>query len=102
MTETAQEGFVLILHEVEDYPRWKAIFDAAATIRHAAGEVEYHLLAAETDARQVVHFSRWRSLAAARAFFESAELVDIRKRAGVKAPDFHYLREVEKGVLDQS
>ncbi len=93
------QAYVLILHEVADYPKWKAIFDQAAGIRHAAGELEYHLLAAETDAAQVVHFSRWTSLAAARAFFESPELVEIRRRAGVRAPVFHYLHEVERGVL---
>jgi hypothetical protein len=38
-------------------------------------------------------------LAAARAFFESDELVEIRKRAGVKAPEFIYLEELERGVL---
>jgi hypothetical protein len=35
----------------------------------------------------------------ARRFFESPELVEIRKRAGVKAPDFLYLQEIEHGLL---
>ena len=29
---------VLIVHEVQDYPHWKKIFDEAAGIRHQAGE----------------------------------------------------------------
>ena len=90
---------VLIIHEVADYPRWKAIFDGAAAIRRDAGEIEYRLLAFDTDARNVVHFSRWSSLAAARQFFESPELVEIRRVAGVKAPQFHYLTEIEAGQL---
>ncbi len=45
---------VLIIHEVESYPAWKAIFDQAA---------------------------------------------QIRKDAGMKAPDFIYLEEIEHGVL---
>ena len=45
---------VLIIHEVEAYPAWKAIFDQAA---------------------------------------------EIRKQAGVKASDFIYLQEIERGVL---
>ena len=96
---TADPGFVLILHEVEDYPTWKAIFTDAAAMRHAAGEVDYQLLADEADERKIVHFSRWRSLGAAREFFESEALVEIRRRAGVHAPEFHYLREIERDVL---
>lgn len=92
-------SYVLIVHEVADYPRWKAIFDGAAAIRRDAGEIEYRLLAFDTDAHTVVHFSSWTGLAAARQFFESPELVEIRRAAGVKAPQFHYLTEIETGQL---
>jgi quinol monooxygenase YgiN len=91
---------VLIVHEVADYPVWKAVFDGAAEMRHAAGERNYQVLRDETDANLVVHFSEWTTLAAARAFFESPRLVEIREQAGVKAPEFHYLVEVEAGRLD--
>lgn len=90
---------VLIIHEVEDYPKWKAVFDEAAPLRKGAGEIEYRLLAYEAEERRLVHFSRWTSLAAARAFFESPELVEIRRVAGVRAPDFIYLDEIEAGTL---
>jgi len=90
---------VLIVHDVEDYTKWKAIFDEAATIRSQAGELSYQLLRAADNERRIVHFSRWSSLKAARAFFESDELVAIRKRAGVHAPTFHYLDQIESGNL---
>lgn len=41
--EDAGRSHVLIIHEVEDYERWKAIFDDAATIRRDAGEIAYQL-----------------------------------------------------------
>ncbi len=91
--------YVLIIHEVRAYAAWKQVFDDAATIRKQAGELSYHLLRYDTDANRVVHFSHWSSLAAARAFFESAELIEIRQRAGVEAPEFLYLEELERGVL---
>jgi len=91
--------YVMIIHEVESYPAWKTIFDGAAQIRKDAGEVSYRLLRYESDANRVVHFSQWSSLAAARAFFESPRLVEIRQQAGVKAPEFIYLKELESGVL---
>lgn len=90
---------VLIIHEVADYAAWKAIFDEAAAIRREAGEIAYRLLAFEADAARIVHFSRWTDLAAARAFFESPELVEIRRKAGVRAPEFLYLNAIESGVL---
>lgn len=90
---------VLIIHEVADYPQWKAVFDDAAPLRKSAGEIDYRLLAYEAEERRLVHFSRWSSLAAARAFFESPELVEIRRVAGVRAPEFIYLNEIESGVL---
>jgi heme-degrading monooxygenase HmoA len=91
--------FVLIVHEVEDYAAWKAIFDGAAGLRRAAGEMSFQVLRDERDPNRIVHFSRWRDLDSARRFFESDELVEIRRQAGVKAPQFNYLGELESGLL---
>lgn len=90
---------VLIIHEVADYAAWKIIFDRAAGIRKEAGERSYQVLRYENDPNKIVHFSVWTSTAAARSFFESPRLVEIRKEAGVKAPDFIYLEELAAGTL---
>ena len=90
---------VLISHEVESYPVWKMVFDQAAGMRKAAGEISYQLLHFDRNTNLIVHFSCWSSLAAARRFFESPELAEIRRMAGVKAPTFIYLNELEHGVL---
>jgi quinol monooxygenase YgiN len=91
--------YVLIIHEVDDYAAWKTVFDNAAQIRKDAGEISYQVLKFDRDANNIVHFSRWSSLQQARDFFESEKLVEIRKQAGVKAPTFVYLDEIENGVL---
>ncbi|HTH49606.1 MAG TPA: antibiotic biosynthesis monooxygenase [Candidatus Limnocylindria bacterium] len=90
---------VLIIHEVQDYEAWKKIFDAAAGIRHEAGERSYQVLRYQGEANRIVHFSVWTSHEAARCFFESPRLVQIRAEAGVKAPEFIYLDELESGTL---
>lgn len=90
---------VLIIHEVADYDAWKRVFDGAAEIRKAAGERSYQVLRYDNEPRKIVHFSLWTSIAAARAFFESPRLVKIREEAGVKAPEFIYLQELESGTL---
>jgi heme-degrading monooxygenase HmoA len=91
--------FVLIIHEVTDYAAWKSIFDKASAIRRDGGEMTYQVLKYQDDPNRIVHFSRWRSLDAARAFFESDALVRIRAQAGVKEPQFIYLDQMESGVL---
>jgi quinol monooxygenase YgiN len=90
---------ILIIHEVEDYEAWKKIFDDAASIRKNAGELSYQVLKLATNANKIVHFSKWTSIANAKAFFESAKLVEIRQQAGVKAPEFIYLELLEEGLL---
>ena len=90
---------VLIIHEVASYPAWKSIFDHAAGIRKAAGERSYQVLSCQDNPNKIVHFSSWTSIADARQFFESPKLVQIRAEAGVKAPEFIYLEQLETGTL---
>lgn len=91
--------YVLIIHEVEDYIVWKRIFDKAAQIRKEAGEISYQVLRYEDDPNKIVHFSVWSSLEKAKQFFESPKLIQIRKEAGVKSPDFIYLEQLETGIV---
>ncbi len=91
--------YVLIIHEVENYEAWKSVFDRAAIIRKEAGERSYQVLKYENEPNKIVHFSAWTSILDARAFFESPKLVKIREEAGVKAPEFIYLDQLESGVL---
>ena len=90
---------VLIINEVADYEAWKKIFDNAASIRRDAGERSYQVLKYENDPNRIVHFSAWTSIDDAKRFFESPKLVQIRKDAGVKSPDFIYLEQLDAGTL---
>jgi quinol monooxygenase YgiN len=91
--------YVLIIHEVEDYKSWKRVFDNAANIRKEAGERTYQVLKYADNPNKIVHFSAWTSIDAAKQFFESPELVQMRTEAGVKAPEFIYLDQLVSGVL---
>ena len=89
--------YMLIIHEVEASPTWKAVLDHAADIRKRAGIISYQLLRYHHNTNTIVHFSEWSSLDNARQFFESPELVEVRRTAGVKAPRFMYLHELARG-----
>ncbi len=91
--------YVLIIHEVEDYLAWKQVFDKAAEIRREAGERTYQVLKYDRNPHKIVHFSAWTSIEAAKIFFESPQLVQIRAEAGVKSPDFIYLEQLDSGTL---
>lgn len=91
--------YVLIIHEVADYPAWKKIFDEASGIRRDAGERSYQVLRYQSEPNKVVHFSKWTSLDDAKRFFESPQLIKIRAQAGVKSPSFIYLEQLEAGTL---
>lgn len=91
--------YVLIIHEVADYTAWKQIFDSAAGIRKEAGERSYQVLKYELKPSKIVHFSEWTSIVHAKAFFESERLIQIRNEAGVQAPEFIYLEQLESGTL---
>ena len=91
--------YVLIIHEVADYPAWKKVFDGASDIRRAAGERSYQVLRYQNDPNRIVHFSAWTSIDDAKRFFESPMLVRIRAEAGVTSPEFIYLDQLEAGTL---
>jgi quinol monooxygenase YgiN len=92
-------GYVLIIHEVEDYQEWKRGFDSAAELRKGAGELEYQVLQYDGELNRVVHFSKWESHSRAKFFFESEEVQKIRDELGVKRPEFIYLNQTESGIL---
>jgi heme-degrading monooxygenase HmoA len=75
------------------------VFDSAASIRRDAGEQSFQVLKYQNDPNRIVHFSVWTSIDDAKRFFESPKLVQIRKEAGVKSPDFIYLDQLEAGTL---
>ena len=90
---------VLIVHDVDDYQGWKSAFDGAAGLRKQAGEVSFDLLRFDENCNRIVHLSEWTSLDAARQFFQSAEVAEIRRKAGVHEPQFCYLERLESGIL---
>ncbi len=90
---------MLIIHEIEEYSSWKAVFDNAAGIRKEPGEIAYQLLHYDRDANTIVHLLEWPPWDNARRFLESPELSRSWGTAGVKSPRFFYFQEIERGPL---
>lgn len=86
---------VLIHHEVADYQKWRAAFDAALDFRHAGGERSCRVFRKPGDPNDLTLLLEWEDLASAHSYMDSAELRDKMSQAGVVSPpEVHYLAEM--------
>jgi uncharacterized protein (DUF1330 family) len=75
----------LVLHRVIDFDAWREVYDSVAPLQAAGGVTaeSVHRMAGDPDNVLVIH--HFDSVAAARAFFASPDLLDAMQRGGVKA-----------------
>jgi hypothetical protein len=90
--------YLLVRHKVEDYERWKPVFDhdqGATRARH--GSKGGWILRNAEDPNELVILLEWDSVENARQFAGAEELPDAMRRAGVAdQPDVYFLEEVEQ------
>lgn len=72
-----------IRHKVDDFEAWRKAFDAAAPVRHAAGELACRIYTVHGSDNDVVVSVDWDSLERARAFLASPGLHEGMANAGV-------------------
>jgi len=86
---------VLIHHEVADYNRWRAVFDAALDFRHQGGEQSCRIFRKAGNPNDLTLLFDWDSMEHAQHFMTSPELRARMGEAGVKgAPDIQFLAEM--------
>jgi heme-degrading monooxygenase HmoA len=83
-----------INHQVEDYDRWKAVFD---TLSPKEGGASFHRINRDVDDPNVITVvAGWADVEGARAFTRNPELKEAMGRAGVtSSPRFELYEEVE-------
>lgn len=83
-----------INHGVEDYDRWKAVFDGYP---HAEGGARFHRINRNVDdPNNITVVAGFETTEAARAFVDDARLKDAMQRAGVTGqPRIEIFEEVE-------
>jgi heme-degrading monooxygenase HmoA len=88
---------VLVRLKLEDYAKWRPVFDGLAGFRKASGSKGGRLFQKSDNPNEVAILFEWESLEKARQFYQSDELRQVMQRAGVSGPpDVQYLNEVEK------
>ncbi len=89
--------YILVRHKVEDYAKWKPIFDEDGVNRKAGGSKGSQLLRNADDPNELLILMEWDDLGKARQFTQSPALREAMERAGVTDhPDIYFLDEVER------
>lgn len=88
--------YLLVRHKVEDYAKWKPIFDEHGATRQASGSRGGQLFRNATDPNELVILLEWDDLEQARQFAQSEDLRQTMQQAGVAdQPDVYFLEAVE-------
>jgi heme-degrading monooxygenase HmoA len=86
----------LVIHTVEDYEKWKPIFDEHARVRKKYGREGATLFRNADNPNNPVILWEWEGAETAREFAQSDSLREAMQRAGVQGmPTVIFLDEVE-------
>jgi hypothetical protein len=89
--------YILIRHKVEDYTKWKPVFDEHGAARKEIGSKGGYLLRNIDDPNEVVMFLEVEDLEKTRQFVQSEDLRQAMERSGVAdQPDIYFLYLVDR------
>jgi heme-degrading monooxygenase HmoA len=89
--------YLLVRHKVEDYAKWKGVFDEHGAVRKAGGSTGARVLRNVDDLSEQLIITEWPDLEHARAFASSPDLPEVMQRAGVIGrPDIVFLEETDR------
>lgn len=90
----AQQAWMVVTHEVEDFDRWKEVFDKALPTRRAVGEVASYILHNPIDQNALTVWFEWDTMERARAWASDPVLANGMTAAGVVSKpvfSFHHI-----------
>lgn len=94
-SEQKSGAWLVATHKVEDFARWKPVFDGTATLKRAYGWKHSSVYTIDGDRNNVLVMEEFDSLEHAKAFASSPELKAAMGSAGiVGAPETHIVSEV--------
>jgi heme-degrading monooxygenase HmoA len=89
--------YLLVRHTVEDYGKWKPVFDEHQSTRRESGSKGSFLSRNAEDSNELVILFEWDDPENARQFARSEDLRETMQRAGVaEQPDIYFLEGVER------
>ena len=89
---------VFVRFRVQDYAKWKQVFDDNAERRAKAGEQKWWVSHVLGDTNNLAIWLEWDNADHARSFFESQQMKDRYKMSGIVGdPEIFYLEEIARG-----
>ena len=86
--------FVLVRHKVQDFAKWKPVYDEHQAARKAGGSKGARLFRSADNPNEVILLFEWDQLKNARQFIQSEDLRKVMEKAGVAdRPDVYFLEE---------
>jgi heme-degrading monooxygenase HmoA len=93
---TLRMPYMLVRHNVEDYEKWKPVFEEHGDTRRESGSKGVRLFRNADAPNETVILIEWEDLENARQFAQSEDLRETMERAGVaEQPDIYFLEEVD-------
>lgn len=87
-------AYILVHHKVEDYNKWKPVFDNNAGDREEHGSTGGKIFRNADDPNDIFVLLEIRSIENAKKFAQSDSLKEAMKNAGVvSVPEVHFLEE---------
>jgi len=88
---------LLVHHKVEDYNKFKTVFDSHASFRSEGGSLGGKIFRTTNDPNELFVLLEWNSLANAQKFAQSDSIKEAMKNAGVVGmPAIYFVEEATK------
>jgi heme-degrading monooxygenase HmoA len=88
--------YLLIKHRVEDYSKWKPVFDENRLTREKLGSKGWQLFHSLDNPNEIVILLEWDTKEHATMFIESEDLKKTMQDAGVVTkPEVHFFEKIE-------
>lgn len=89
-------AYILVRQKVEDYTKWKTVFDENRATRKQGGSEGGWVFQSSNDPNEVVVLLKWDNPDNANKFLQSPELKKAMEQAGVVGqPNIHVLDQVD-------
>jgi heme-degrading monooxygenase HmoA len=89
--------YILVIHNVENYDKWKPVYDEDGAVRKAKGSKSAFLFRNAEDPNQLIVLTQWENLEKAKNFAESDDLRITMQKAGVTGQiQINFLEEIER------
>lgn len=85
---------LLVHHKVEDYPKWRAVYDSMDELRRSMGMTAAQVYQTAGSPNELVILTEWPTPDKARAYAQSPDLKQAMQKAGViSQPEILILEE---------